>query len=1335
MIKQCTTWLRRCIKLVLLTALLLVASYASLGRYYIDYVEKYQRVLVGYFVEYTGLPVAVGSISGSWSQLSFILSFNDIVLHGSNQQVLLSIPQANFKVNPLQSLWHRRFLIDSVSVEGLTTRFKETAPGKWSLAGFEYELADNNAALDLDQLLDAVLAIDRLEFFDNHIDLQYYKDKRPKLYTGELFLRHHQGFRRIHLQANLQDAYGVDENGEQQDEPINLLIESLGDPRDKDFTAQAYVKFDAVDLVEQLPVLHSVGLKPKELTVDSTIWLDWQPGRVITVQGKMSTPLFDLGSINQQAIPTLKNVALSFRAEKNAEHEWQLWLPRIAGEWQGQALNIQESIATLGPDALAIAFTELNLQQLSTKLLSLNVLPVAAQQALSTLAPKGDLRQIKISIARKPSTEQLVKLASQFTVQAELEDVALEAWHGAPAANNIDGFLELNEQGGAVTLSSEPFEIAFPGIYANSMRFDVAKAKVAWRWDAETVYVDSGIIDVRSEYGPAVALLALRFPRQPDAGDPSMFLAVGLTDTPASNRDKFIPEVLSEDLLAWLDSSIQGGDIQQGGFIYNGSLAADGEQERSVQLYLEVANGELDYQPGWPALNNIQAQVFVDDGDVDVYSPSAVAKGIALSNTRVKVNQLADGEAWLSVAAQLEGDAQHALDIVNSGNLREIVGDAFADWQLKGDISASLNLGLPLAQHSKLQQQVVFNSYIRAGDLRLPDYRLNFKEVYGPFEYSSANGVVSSGLQGLLFNKKATVKIAQSNEQAVKVNIDGLVNMDDVEAWAQFAGMTYLRGQAQVQAELLLNSKHDHFSLSSDLKGVAIALPAPYKKASEDSADFKLNIPLGKEQTLLSMRLQNKLAAALHLTEQGVSGGALIFNPSGDEPIPEDEFVISGVLEHVNAQDVQDLLQRYLAKNAELDARAANKKSSQTQVEQSQLLAPPLRVDNLQIKQAHVFGLDLAAATVNVQQQQQAWVLELSSDKVQGLVHFPLDESQPMQLEVQSLHLSAADSDKRDAAIDENEATAFYQLKASVFDDINPADIPDIDVSIKEIYLDEALMGHLALQLRAQQNRLWVNNIYGEIRKLKLGGGDKPLSLSWLKSEQGGESQLSGAFSFADVGAVFEQWGYERTTESKSGIVAVDLSWPGAPDQWQMALSQGSISLDVKKGIFLKTAGSASGALRIVSVLNMNNILRRLRLDFTDLYKSGVSFDEVKGEFELVGGRLYIIEHLNIESPSSRFRLLGSTDLNAEVLDMDLIATLPIGKNLPWVAALMGGVPAAAIVYGASKLFENQVDKFSSAVYSLEGKWDDPQLKLKKVFDAKGQKRQQTHIKSAGGSQ
>ena len=63
------------------------------------------------------------------------------------------------------------------------------------------------------------------------------------------------------------------------------------------------------------------------------------------------------------------------------------------------------------------------------------------------------------------------------------------------------------------------------------------------------------------------------------------------------------------------------------------------------------------------------------------------------------------------------------------------------------------------------------------------------------------------------------------------------------------------------------------------------------------------------------------------------------------------------------------------------------------------------------------------------------------------------------------------------------------------------------------------------------------------------------------------------------------------------------------------------------------------------------------------------------------------------------------------------MATLPVVNNLPWVAALTAGLPIAAGVFVVSKLFEKQVSQLASAVYSIGGSWDDPQIRLDRIFD------------------
>ena len=83
----------------------------------------------------------------------------------------------------------------------------------------------------------------------------------------------------------------------------------------------------------------------------------------------------------------------------------------------------------------------------------------------------------------------------------------------------------------------------------------------------------------------------------------------------------------------------------------------------------------------------------------------------------------------------------------------------------------------------------------------------------------------------------------------------------------------------------------------------------------------------------------------------------------------------------------------------------------------------------------------------------------------------------------------------------------------------------------------------------------------------------------------------------------------------------------------------------------------------------------------------------------------------------SSFQFSGVSDLQTQSLDGELVATLPIARNLPWIAALAASLPVAAGVYLVSKIFDKQMNRLSSAVYSIDGSWSDPQVRFDRLFD------------------
>ncbi len=155
------------------------------------------------------------------------------------------------------------------------------------------------------------------------------------------------------------------------------------------------------------------------------------------------------------------------------------------------------------------------------------------------------------------------------------------------------------------------------------------------------------------------------------------------------------------------------------------------------------------------------------------------------------------------------------------------------------------------------------------------------------------------------------------------------------------------------------------------------------------------------------------------------------------------------------------------------------------------------------------------------------------------------------------------------------------------------------------------------------------------------------------------------------------------------------------------------MQVDIGRGNFLEATAGASGALRVVSILNLTDIVRRLSL--SNMFESGIPFDSVDGEVEVGAGKLNVAR-MEVKGGSS-FQFSGVSDLKTKEIDAEMVATLPVARNLPWIAALAASLPVAAGVFVISQVFDQQMSLLSSAVYSITGTWQDPEVNFDRIFD------------------
>jgi uncharacterized protein YhdP len=171
----------------------------------------------------------------------------------------------------------------------------------------------------------------------------------------------------------------------------------------------------------------------------------------------------------------------------------------------------------------------------------------------------------------------------------------------------------------------------------------------------------------------------------------------------------------------------------------------------------------------------------------------------------------------------------------------------------------------------------------------------------------------------------------------------------------------------------------------------------------------------------------------------------------------------------------------------------------------------------------------------------------------------------------------------------------------------------------------------------------------------------------------------------------------------------IDAIWPGPPSAFALAkLETGAITLKVAEG---RIRDVEPGAGRFFGLFSLSEIPRRLSLDFSDFFRSGLSFNSITGIFGLDKGNAYT-SNLLIKSPAADIAISGRTGLRARDYEQEMVVTPHTGATLPIVGAIAAGPVGAAAGLVLQGVLGRPMGKAMGSRYRVSGSWDKPQITL-----------------------
>jgi uncharacterized protein (TIGR02099 family) len=1258
--------------------LLLLAIVVSLGRYYMPQLGNYQQQLLAQVRSQVNLEFEVGSLEGEWRGLSPVVRVKNFRLLNPDGEVVIKAGHLAVYFDLLESLYHQTPLAQTVSLVNADIALAQVEGGIWGLKGISRLEGSGSAGARVAAFFEKV---DLLELTHVKVDAWLPDQVRHSIDSLSLVLRH--GLDLSQLTLEVSEARG---------QPSLRLAAEFDGWLDDPLAFRGYLSLDEFDLRVVEPFL-AAWYEKLPPTLSGEVWLDWRDGHNLETRGTLITSDWQLRHLLGRELPDLAALDFDFTFTLSPDNRVGGRIQDLGFNWASVDYRFSEVQFILGASHrdLQLQVSSADIEPLVLGASNSKLLPAQLQGVFDILKPSGRLKNIYLDIPLQKDR------LPEFLLRANLAGAELESWKGAPGARSIDGYVEAGLLQGYVDLDGSDLQLDFPGLYDSWLDFDGVDARVGWQV-GERVLVNSGLIGMHGEFGTGSAQLDLDIPRRKLEGDyPLMSLMIGVQDSDAKYRDLFIPKILSKNLLAWLDDSIVAADVDQLGFIYYGALASKNPLDKTVQLFLDARNGRLQYQPGWPLLKNVQANVVLSDDYLIATASQATTLNSALGDVRVELTRR-DNVGWLGITGDLEGPARDLIKLLNDSPLQAATGGAFEAWSARGQYSAQLDLNIPMA--SSLAPDLSVTGKLANVELVSKALGLTFDKLRGDISYRSATGVSAKRLRANLWGQPLVASVSSGAATAsgnipLVLRAEGELAVDGLQQWLQNPAIGLAWGKAPMQAEMTIVAAGDStmessLQIRSELVGIELDLPRPFGKAALHSRPTELKFNLSE-------------AGHSELRYAGIAGGRFHIAPDttrvgiwlGEEllpALPAAGIVVSGALPRADLTQWLDSIEHFTSLMGESS------------------VAPQhlLTVERLKIAELRAFGQRVRNPVVDIGVLGEHWQVAIEHPRIQGNIVLPVAD-QAYDINLEYLRLPLDETDKVAVAAD----TGLAQ--------VDPAQLPATRVKIGQFSVGDFDMGSWVFDSVPTPQGVALSGLTVSVGGAIFGGLDitEGAELHWSYDGAAHHSRLQGMLRAGNLDELFSHWGYDTGVVSESAEVIVYFNWDDTPDAIDASVITGDMYLTVRQGQLLQTSGTAADALRLLGILNINNLARRLRLDFSDVYKKGLSYDKIQGILLFDRGSLSMVEPLLVDGPSSYVKMTGDFDLNGGEIDADLVVALPFTSNLPWMVALTlpGGIPIAAGVFVAGKVFEKQLQKLTSAVYNVSGTFEDPEIEFKRMSE------------------
>ena len=274
------------------------------------------------------------------------------------------------------------------------------------------------------------------------------------------------------------------------------------------------------------------------------------------------------------------------------------------------------------------------------------------------------------------------------------------------------------------------------------------------------------------------------------------------------------------------------------------------------------------------------------------------------------------------------------------------------------------------------------------------------------------------------------------------------------------------------------------------------------------------------------------------------------------------------------------------------------------------------------------------------------------------------------------------------------------------------AALPTIDIKSKHIKSNNIIFDNFHLIMKPTKEyveitKLNFKNIHMEMRS----------SGKWFINNKM-STELLADIESDNFGLALKSLGYPNTIKDGKLDAKFSGSWNGSIKDFSFSQTNGKLKFAIKEGQINELDKGTQAIGQVLGLFSISSIPKRLSLDFSDFFSTGLSFDDLNTEINLNSG-IADTKKMVITGSFGEMRLSGKSDLLKKTHDQVLIFIPDLSSTSLVTGAVLGGpIGAAASIFYDKLLKEFGVDtnKLAGIEYSIKGPWKDPEIKVTQSF-------------------